>query len=940
MGDAVSRFRFVVKRSITRFLIVLSAVVFFTFIPFLNTTPARAEGSKDLTDEDGYRPFLLYADSETGSIDDRTVFRVFAQPGETINMGSSANGIGEGVIRYRSPISPTWTQCPTTGDIGVIEDRAEENAGPFPLSGGYNPCTVTVAAGQLGVWEVEFTSPNPTQRGSSADNPLNPQPAPVTANWTLADAAAQPDGVRWIRAWDVTVTNTGGAVELGRVYADYMPLNMGNNIPGEQVFSSEVYVFTEDGYGYVVDMNGIDAFGFQFLSNNKGFRDVNGKPIYRSIQFFGRNDNQQVPAGYSVKDPSEPDNEVTNDYTHKLFFNEPDFSVLDTLPDNAAPSASGTVYFVMPPVPPSTITDFVFIGEEGTSGAAGTNPLIGTFSFTSSAAGTFSIVLDTNRNGTFGDFPDAVVIDYAQPGLNEVEWNGLDSADQPVPAGNIGYDAEIRFFGGEVHFPFFDPENNHFGIKITRVLDPGTTQPPPPVDTVYYNDRYTYRGSGDYDYSLCSGTGDNPPPPTSSDIYHPDGCYGMPPNPRVATNGISSAGGAHTWQSDFGNRRGMDTWANYPSGTISEVDIVTLRQADLAIEKTHVEPQVYAGGPITFLLNVTNTFGPSDAYASTVSDDLPEVFQNVTWTCEGANGGACSVASGTGDLVNVPVDLPVGSSVTFTIMATIDPSLQPGVEITNRAVVLRPNDVTDPNDVDRQGAGNNSDTDTIMLAPITATPTETATSTPTVTPVMTETPIETEPPVFESPTPTPMPSQPPPPIVTLPPAGTPTTTPGVPYIFKSANPEFALPGQEIIWAITVVNPLSTPLTQLRVTDTIPAGLEILSATASTGTVTFSGQTVNFSLDALAGGSSVTISIRTRLLIADGGGCTTSEFTNRAVMTADDSPTLQTSATVRCVTSLPATGESPWEVWRLVIFGTVGFVGLWLMMHMFRRVLRA
>lgn len=939
MGDAVSRFSFVSGRRSIKYFIVLAAAAFFTLAPFFNTTPARAEGSKDLTDGDGYRPFLLYADTATGSIIDRTVFKVFAQPGETLNMGSSANGIGQGLIRYRSPISAAWTQCVISGDVGVINNRDEENAGPFPGSGGYTPCTVTVAAGELGVWEVEFTSPNPEQRGTTPGNPLNPQPAPVAANWTLTDPAAQPAEVRWIRAWDVTVTNAGGNVELGRVYADYMPLNMGNNIPGEPVFSSEVYVFTEDGYGYVVDMNGIDAFGFQFLSNNKGFRNAEGDPIYRSIQFFGPNNNQQVPAGYSVKDPSEPDD--ADDSTHKLFFNEPDFDVLDDLPGDAAPSPSGTVYFVTPPLPPPTINDFEFVGLEGTSGAAGTNPLSGTFSFDASAAGTFSIVLDTNRNGTFGDYPDAVLIGYANTGENEIDWNGLDSADQPVPAGNVAYDAQIRLFGGEVHFPFFDPENNHFGIQVTRVLDPGTTQPPPPVDTVYYNDRYTYRGEGDYDYSLCAGTGDTPPPPTSSDIYYPEGCYGIPPNPRIAGSGISSAGGAHTWQTDFGNRRGMDTWANYPSMPMNLIDFVTLRQADLAIEKTHVEPELYAGGPITFLLNVTNQFGPSDAMASTVSDDLPDVFQNVTWTCEGANGGVCSVISGSGDLVNVPVDLPVGGSVIFTINATIDPALQPGVEITNRAVVLRPNDVTDPNDVDRQGAGNNSDTDTIVLVDVTATPTSTPTSTPTPTLPATETPTATstdegrtpEPPVTESPgteTPTP----------TLPSNSTATVTPSVPYIFKSANPEFSLPGQEVVWTITVVNPSSAPLTGIRVTDTIPAGLEILSATASAGVVSFDGQTVSFSLDSLAGGARVTITVRTRLLTTDSGGCTTNVFRNLAVMTADNSPRLQTSATVRCVTSLPATGESLWDTWRIVIFGAVGFVGLWLAMQMIRRVLRA
>jgi uncharacterized repeat protein (TIGR01451 family) len=930
----------------TKYLIVFAAVAFFGFAPFFQSNVARAEGSRDLTDGDGYRPYLLYADSATGSIIDRTVFKTFAQPGETIHMGSSANGIGEGVIRYRSPVSAAWTQCVIGGGVGVINNRAQENVGPFPALGGYTPCSVTVGAGELGVWEVEFTSPNPAQRGNATGNPLNPQPAPVGDNWTLTNPAAQPAGVRWIRAWDVTVTNAGGTMELGRVYADYMPLNMGNNIPGEQVFSSEVYVFTEDGYGYVVDMNGIDAFGFQFLSNNKGLRDTSGKPIYRSIQFFGPNNNQQVPSGYSVKDPSVPDDPANNDFTHKLFFNEPDFDVLDPLPGDIAPSASGNVVFQTPPIPPPSVTNFQFVGQEGTPDAAGTNPLTGTFSFESSAAGTFQIVLDTNRNGTFGDYPDTVLTDYAQPGLNEVTWDGVDQAGQPVPAGNVGYDAQIRLFGGEVHFPFFDPENSYFGIKITRVLDPGTTLPEPAVDTVYYNDRYTYRGDVAYDYSLCSGTGDTPPPPVESDIYYPDGCYGIPPNPRAADNGISSAGGAHIWEEDFGNRRGMDTWANYPSPPESRIDIVTLRQADLAIDKSHVQEQLSAGGPITFLLNVTNQFGPSDAYASTVSDDLPDVFQNVSWTCEGVNGGACSVASGVGDITNVVVDLPVGSSVLFTINATIDPTLPVGMEITNRAVVLRPNDVTDPNDVDRQGAGNNSDTDSIILVPGgTATPTPTLTSTPSSTP--SETPVVTVPPdVTVTGTPPECPveecqltaTSTPTPTATI--AGTPTATPGVPYLFKSANPPFARPDEEVTWTITVVNPQASPINNVNVTDNIPAGMEVISATASSGIVTVNGQSISFFLAQLAGNTEVTITIRVRLLASASGGCSSTTYRNLATLTADSITPQQASATVRCLTGLPDTGESMWSELRIVIFGAAGLAGAGILLFVLKRLARA
>jgi hypothetical protein len=600
--------RFTLSRlSPSRFLPFIFAFLF-VYLLFIAPQTASAEGSVDLTDGDGYRPFLLWQPGAgNGGVPNITTFKVYAVAGEVINLGSSAKDIGLGEIQYRSPAGGAFTPC-AAGD-GIIENRAEEIAGPG--GGGYDPCVVNVGAGQSGVWEVQFLSPDPTD----ATNP------PLTNlaggdNWALP--AGQPDDVRWIRAFDITVT-AGGVRQSGRVYADYLPLNMGNNAPGASVFSSELYIYTEDGYGYQVDMNGIDPFGFTFLSNNKGFTQ-NNLPIYRSLMFTGGNPGT-FPPGYALQNPGAPDDPATNNYTHKVFFNTPPFATFELLPgtgsDNIAPSASGDVNFVSPPLEPPVATLFAFTGIEGTPGQAGTSPLGGTFSFTAPEIVPFTIALDVNADLIYGNANDRVFIGTTVIGNNTVFWDGLDGNGAPVPASTVAYNAIIQLYAGEVHFPFLDPENNPNGIIVQRVRDPGTTTNPPDPSTVYYDDRYNYNGTNTYDYSLCAAA-DAPPPPAGANIGAPQ-CRGVPPNPRSAVLGTLSAGGAHAWTTDFGDRAGMDTWSFYPSEAFNLPGGVPLLEADLAITKSHTPEPVTPGGAITFTLVVDN-FGPSDAPGARVVD--------------------------------------------------------------------------------------------------------------------------------------------------------------------------------------------------------------------------------------------------------------------------------------------------------------------------------
>lgn len=83
-------------------------------------------------------------------------------------------------------------------------------------------------------------------------------------------------------AWDITVTKlvNGSRVAVpGRVFANYLCLNLGNNKQGFGVLYSTVYVLTNDGYIYRTEFNDIDPYGFVYFANNRGL--INTKQTHR-----------------------------------------------------------------------------------------------------------------------------------------------------------------------------------------------------------------------------------------------------------------------------------------------------------------------------------------------------------------------------------------------------------------------------------------------------------------------------------------------------------------------------------------------------------------------------------------------------------------------------------------------------------------------------------
>jgi uncharacterized repeat protein (TIGR01451 family)/fimbrial isopeptide formation D2 family protein len=140
---------------------------------------------------------------------------------------------------------------------------------------------------------------------------------------------------------------------------------------------------------------------------------------------------------------------------------------------------------------------------------------------------------------------------------------------------------------------------------------------------------------------------------------------------------------------------------------------------DLAITKDDGKA-TYVQGTNNIYSIVVSNLGPFGVSGATVSDPLPAGISTASWTCGNATGGGtCGVGSGTGGIANVPVNLPNGASVTFTLTMPIPADFSG--DLVNAATVTSSPDSPDPNQA------NNSATDIDTAEPGVVTVGKTAT---------------------------------------------------------------------------------------------------------------------------------------------------------------------------------------------------------------------
>jgi uncharacterized repeat protein (TIGR01451 family) len=142
------------------------------------------------------------------------------------------------------------------------------------------------------------------------------------------------------------------------------------------------------------------------------------------------------------------------------------------------------------------------------------------------------------------------------------------------------------------------------------------------------------------------------------------------------------------------------------NNTATDTDTLT-PQVDLQITKTDGTTTIVPGTSNTYTIVVTNA-GPSVASGASIIDTFPSTFTNVSYTATATGGATGFAASGSGNISQTNVTMPVGSTITYTVTGTVS-SLATG-SLTNTATVAVPNGATDPT------LANNTATDTDTLA--------------------------------------------------------------------------------------------------------------------------------------------------------------------------------------------------------------------------------
>ena len=143
------------------------------------------------------------------------------------------------------------------------------------------------------------------------------------------------------------------------------------------------------------------------------------------------------------------------------------------------------------------------------------------------------------------------------------------------------------------------------------------------------------------------------------------------------------------------------------NNTAIDQDTITAPPADLVITKTDNATSRSPGGPISYVIVVTN-MGPNPVTGARVMDIFPPSIENPTWIASPAGGATVGNMTGSGNIDQL-INLPLTGSVTYNVAGTIS-NTATGT-LSNTATVTAPATVFDPNTL------NNSARDDSNLVP-------------------------------------------------------------------------------------------------------------------------------------------------------------------------------------------------------------------------------
>ncbi len=422
----------------------------------------------------------------------------------------------------------------------------------------------------------------------------------------------------------------------------------------------------------------------------------------------------------------------------QTFYSEPGAAMLITAPSGGTPNVHAGI----------TTTDQVGASGYNVNGLGGyhgtgdysdfdyTNSFNGTSSAAPLVAGVIALMLEVNPGLTWRDVQHILVETARQNDPTDADWavNGasyhinhkygfgaIDAGAVVATAAswtNVG--PEVSFDSGTINVNAAIPDNNPTGL--TRTFNVPANINIESVEVVF-NAPHTHWPDLDITLTSPSGTQSR-----LAEAFTPSSLattgYSNWTFSTVRNWGESSLG---TWTLQVSDEVAMDTgtwnsWGLRIFGTDLPDEALV---ADLGITKTDGLATVDAGAPITYTITATNA-GPDTAAGVTITDTFPAILQNPTWTS--STGGASGVdPSGTGPISDT-VTMPIGSAITYTVIATVAPNATDGTIITNTAVISPPSGVSDPVLTNNTGP----DTTTVSaLADLTITKTDSPDPVPT-----------------------------------------------------------------------------------------------------------------------------------------------------------------------------------------------------------------
>jgi uncharacterized repeat protein (TIGR01451 family) len=152
---------------------------------------------------------------------------------------------------------------------------------------------------------------------------------------------------------------------------------------------------------------------------------------------------------------------------------------------------------------------------------------------------------------------------------------------------------------------------------------------------------------------------------------------------------------------------GTYTFAAQPTITFDTIETLTPSAVDVSVTKDDGVTTATPGGTVTYTITVTNN-SAIGINGVTVTDNFPAAITGASYTTVATPGSSSGAPTGSGNIADT-VSLAAGGSVTYTVVAAIDPAAVG--TLSNTASAFPPAGVTEP------VPANNTATDTDTLTP-------------------------------------------------------------------------------------------------------------------------------------------------------------------------------------------------------------------------------